>query len=80
MKEKNNITAELLTYEGKKEECETTLKSYNYKSGNCNITANQTGYVSFGTEVREGGCQAKIIAGEKSVFRYLMEKINLLDK
>ena len=48
MKEKNNIAAELLTYEGKKEECETTLKSYNYKSGNCNITANQTGYVSFG--------------------------------
>ncbi len=55
MKEKNNIAAELLTYEGKKEECETTLKSYNYKSGNCNITANQTGYVSFGMEVREGG-------------------------
>lgn len=182
MKEKNNIAAELLTYEGKKEECETALKSYNYKSGNCNITANQTGYVSFGTEVREGGyiqegtilcrilpetnsgyyaelyvengdiaklqkgqtvkfeiaaypsseygyftgmidtiakdikvdsnsgvsyypvrvkcekttvmnrhgdkgtimngmiCQAKIIVGEKSVFRYLMEKINLLDK
>ena len=55
MKEKNNIAAELLTYEGKKEECETTLKSYNYKSGNCNITANQTGYVSFGMEIREGG-------------------------
>jgi len=54
MKEKNNIAAELLTYEGKKEECETTLKSYNYKSGNCNITANQTGYVSFGMEIREG--------------------------
>lgn len=25
-------------------------------------------------------CQAKIIVGEKSIFRYLMEKINLLDK
>jgi hypothetical protein len=25
-------------------------------------------------------CQAKIIVEEKSVFRYLMEKINLLDK
>ena len=55
IKKKNNIAAELLTYEGKKEECETTLKSYNYKSGNCNITANQTGYVSFGMEIREGG-------------------------
>lgn len=38
MKEKNNIATELLTYEGKKEECEMTLKSYNYKSGNCSIS------------------------------------------
>lgn len=52
--EKGKVASELLTYEDKKTEYESTLKQYNMENGKVNITAANTGYISLNEEIKEG--------------------------
>ena len=52
--EKGNIAAEMLTYEGQVEECETYLKSYDIQNDNCIIKANASGYFYISQELKTG--------------------------
>ena len=52
--EKGNIAAEILTCQNKQKECETNLKSYDIQTGNCNILANTSGYISMEQDLKQG--------------------------
>lgn len=52
--EKGNIATEILTYEEKKKEYETYLKSYEIQNDNCIIKANTTGYYYALEELKTG--------------------------
>ncbi len=58
--EKGNVAAEILSYQEKKKECESYLKSYDIQNDNCTIRANVSGYyystqnLKTGTYVQEG--------------------------
>lgn len=52
--EKNNIAAEILTYESKRDEYENYLKSYDLQNNNCNIKANMSGYFYLQQDVKHG--------------------------
>ena len=64
--EKNDIAAEILTYESKRDECENYLKSYDVQDNNCNIKANASGYfylqqeIKYGMYIQEGMSIGKI--------------------
>lgn len=52
--ESNNIAAEILTYESKRDECKKYLKGYDVQNNNCNITANTSGYFYLKQDVKPG--------------------------
>ena len=52
--EKNNIAAEILTYESKRDECENYLKGYDVQNSNCNIKANTSGFFYLQQDVKHG--------------------------
>lgn len=69
--EKGNVSAEILTYEDKKQEYEAYLKDYDIKNNNCTIKAGSSGYfytnkeISNGTYIQEGDSIGQIYTGEK---------------
>lgn len=70
--EKGNIAAEILSYQDKKEECESYLEKYDVQSNNCNILASATGYfylqqeIKQGTYINEGASVGKIYPEENT--------------
>lgn len=54
MTEKNNIAAELLTYQNKKTECENNLNNLDIQEGKCTVTASTSGFIAMNTEVKKG--------------------------
>ena len=70
--EKGNVSAEILTYEDKKQEYEAYLKDYDIKNNNCTIKAGTSGYfytnkeISNGTYIQEGDSIGQIYPKEQS--------------
>ncbi len=70
--EKGNVSAEILTYEDKKQEYEAYLKDYDIKNNNCTIKAGSSGYfytnkeISNGTYIQEGDSIGQIYPKEQS--------------
>ncbi|MFM1525727.1 MULTISPECIES: HlyD family efflux transporter periplasmic adaptor subunit [Helcococcus] len=52
--EKQSVAKELLSYEEKKTELENKQKQYDIQSGKTNIIANEDGYISFASDLKEG--------------------------
>jgi len=66
------VSAEILTYEDKKQEYEAYLKDYDIKNNNCTIKAGTSGYfytnneISNGTYIQEGDSIGQIYPKEQS--------------
>lgn len=52
--EKQTVAKELLAYEEKKTELENKQKQYDIESGKTNVQANEDGYISFASDLKEG--------------------------